>query len=58
MRISKCIIVLIGILLLFFSLPFANAAIIVPFGDQSIYWPDWNNGTDDDDDDHGRCRYV
>ena len=49
MRISKCIIVLIGILLLFFSLPFANAAIIVPFGDQSIYWPDWNNGTDDDD---------
>ena len=51
MRISKCIIVLIGILLLFFSLPPANASVIVPFGDQSIYWPGWNNGSGDDSDD-------
>lgn len=51
MRISKCIIVLIGILLLFFSIPLVNATVIVPFGDQSIFWPGWDNGSGDDNDD-------
>jgi hypothetical protein len=47
MKLSKFILVVIGVVFLFYT-PLASASVVVPFGDDRNYWPGWGNGSGDD----------